>query len=89
MPTEPPSASASGPLPASNAPACAYMRELLHLLSEDRAGGADRLFLSLLMLELRALTAGASDATLRAIVTARTTAGFASLGGLPRIVRPA
>ncbi|AWN43735.1 hypothetical protein [Methylobacterium durans] len=75
------------------APACAFMRELLRLLDgSGKSGsksGADHLFLSLLMLELRALTCGAPDATLQAIGTARTTAGFASLGGLSGIARPA
>ncbi|MEA1833483.1 hypothetical protein U8607_15465 [Methylobacterium durans] len=71
------------------APACAFMRELLRLLDGSSKGGADHLFLSLLMLELRALTCGAPDATLQAIGTARTTAGFASLGGLSGIARPA
>ncbi|MDR7039570.1 MULTISPECIES: hypothetical protein [Methylobacterium] len=74
-------------VPPPGSPPCAFMRELLSMLREGE--GADALFLRLLMLELRALTCGASDDTLQAIVTARTAIGFATLGGLPGIARPA
>jgi hypothetical protein len=66
---------------------CAYLRELIRLLTDGASGPGDgNLVLGLFMLEMRAETCGAPEPTLRAITTARLATEFAMRRGLPGLV---
>jgi hypothetical protein len=66
-------------------PTCAHLRELSALLSRDlprqERDGAERLYLALVLLEMRAETCGAPESSIQTIATARRTLGSVGVCG--------